>query len=254
MNRLSKAELITVLEVISDCTRCKSSESFLEIASKVSDLLQADRLVFLSSRNGFPAVPTSVKEMNISYPTEWTDIYRFRNYLAIDPIVNSGKIGLLYWKDVYKELPPDREFYSQAKSFGLANGFSHIISNQQIFGLMSVAGGELVNSPCNRAILNNLAPHLHQLVLYLTHQKEKVNLPRLTPREREVLLWAMEGKSNWEISVVLGIGRESVKGHIANILRKLNASNRTHAVAIALQNDLLFPSGMPKNSLSLEED
>ncbi len=249
MNLLSKAELITVLEVITDCTHCKSSESFLEIAAKVSDLLQADRLVFLSSRNGFPSVPASVQEINISYPTEWTDIYRSRNFLAIDPIVISGKTGLLYWKDVYKEIPPDREFYSQAKSFGLENGFSHIISNQQIFGLMSVAGGELANSPRSRAILNNLAPHLHQLVLYLTQQKEKANLPRLTPREREVLLWAMEGKSNWEISVVLGIGRESVKGHIANILRKLNASNRTHAVAIALQNGLLFPSGMPKNSL-----
>jgi len=109
---------------------------------------------------------------------------------------------------------------------------------------MSVAGKELVDSPRNQAIINNLAPHLHQLVLSLTHQKEKANLPRLTPREREVLLWAMEGKSNWEISVVLGIGRESVKGHIANILRKLNASNRTHAVAIALQNDLLFPAGI----------
>ncbi|HFD32228.1 MAG TPA: LuxR family transcriptional regulator [Gammaproteobacteria bacterium] len=244
MNMLSKSELITVLEIISDCTRCETTQTFFEITSKVSNLLQADRLVFLSSRNGFPSVPASVKEINISYPTDWTDTYRAQNFLAIDPIILSGKTGLLYWKDVYREIPPDREFYSQAKSYGLANGFSHIISNQQIFGLMSVAGKELVNSPRNQAILNNLAPHLHQLVLSLTHQKEKANLPRLTPREREVLLWAMEGKSNWEISVVLGIGRESVKGHIANILRKLNASNRTHAVAIALQNDLLFPAGI----------
>lgn len=49
----------------------------------------------------------------------------------------------------------------------------------------------------------------------------------------------MEGKTNWEISVILGIGQESIKGHVAHILHKLDASNRAHAVAIALQNDLL---------------
>jgi DNA-binding CsgD family transcriptional regulator len=245
MNALSKAELTVLLEIILDCTSCENINEFFNIASRVSDLLQSEQLVFLSSKDGFPRTPEKVKEINISYSTEWISIYRSQNFIAIDPIFNSGKTGLLYWEDIYKETLPDPEFTSQAKFFGLENGFSHIISTQQIFGLLSVAGGGMVNSSRNRTILNNLAPHLHQLVLYLTHKKEKSGLSCLTLREREVLLWTMEGKSNWEISVVLGISRESVKWHIANILRKLNASNRTHAVAIALQNDLLFPFGMP---------
>ena len=241
MNVLNKAELRAVLEIISACTGCEDIKGFFCIASKVSNLLQSEQLVFLSSKDGFPRTPKIVKEINISYSTEWTAIYRSQNFIAIDPVFNSGKIGLLYWKDIYKEIPPDPEFSSQAQSFGLGNGFSHIISTQRIFGLLSIAGDDLVNSPRSRAILNNLAPHLHQLVFNLAHKKEKSCLARLTPREREVLLWTMEGKSNWEISVVLGISQESVKWHMANILRKLNASNRTHAVAIALQNDLLFP-------------
>jgi DNA-binding CsgD family transcriptional regulator len=53
----------------------------------------------------------------------------------------------------------------------------------------------------------------------------------------------MEGKTNWEISVILGISQESIKDYMTNILQKLDASNRAHAVAIALQNDLLLPSG-----------
>jgi len=148
---------------------------------------------------------------------------------------------LLYWKDIYKEIIPDQEFYSQAKSFGLANGFSHIISGREIFGLMSVAGNEVVNSSRNRTIIRNIAPHFHQLVQYLALKQVRNNLPKLTIREREVLLWTMEGKSNWEISIILGISHETVKDHIANILRKLDASNRAHAVAIALQYNLLFP-------------
>lgn len=249
MKALSKRELTALLEIISDCTNCESIETFYTIAPKIGNLLQSDHIVFLSSKKDFSSTPISIQEINVSYPAEWTDIYRSQNYTEIDPIITLGQTGLLYWKDIYDNIPPNQEFYSQAKSFGLANGFSHIISNQQMFGLLSVAGDGIVNSSRNRVILNNLAPHFHQLVQYLTHKQAKENIPKLTAREREVLLWAMEGKSNWEISVILGISQESIKGHIANILRKLDATNRAHAVAIALQYNLLFsPEMSAKNS------
>ncbi len=99
---------------------------------------------------------------------------------------------------------------------------------------MSVADEKPANSPRSRAIINNLAPHFHQLVRLLTHKQARENVLKLTPREREVLLWAMEGKSNWEISIILGISQESIKGHIANILRKLEASR-----AVPMQSPLL---------------
>jgi LuxR family quorum sensing-dependent transcriptional regulator len=241
---LSKTELVALLEVISDCANCDSMEMFFAVTSKLENLLQAGHIVFLSSKKDFPSTAETIQEINVSYPADWTEIYRSQNYTEVDPLISSGRTGLLYWKDVYKKIPPDQEFYSQAKSFGLGNGFSHIISNQQIFGLISVADEKLANSPRSRAIINNLAPHFHQLVQLLTHKQARENVPKLTPREREVLLWAMEGKSNWEISVILGISQESIKGHIANILRKLEASSRAHAVAIAMQYDLLFPFGV----------
>ncbi len=240
MNDLCKTELVVLLEIISDCVNCDSMEIFFAITSKLENLLQSGHIVFLSSKKDFPRTPVAIQEINVSYPAEWTDIYRSQNYTEVDPLISSGQTGLVYWKDLYNKIPPDQEFYSQAKSFGLGNGFSHIISNQKLFGLMSVADEKLANSPRNRAIINNLVPHFHQLVQFLTHKQARENVPKLTTREREVLLWAMEGKSNWEISIVLGISQESIKGHIANILRKLDASNRAHAVAIALQYDLLF--------------
>jgi LuxR family quorum sensing-dependent transcriptional regulator len=241
MNDLCKTELVVLLEIISDCVTCDSMKKFFAITSKLENLLQAGHIVFLSSKKNFSSTHEAIQEINVSYPVEWTDIYRSQNYTGVDPLIKSGQTGLVFWKDLYGKIPPDQEFYSQAKSFGLGNGFSHIISNQKLYGLMSVADEKLAASPRNRAIINNLAPHCHQLVQFLTHKQARENVPQLTPREREVLLWAMEGKSNWEISIVLGISQESIKGHIANILRKLDASNRAHAVAIALQYDLLFP-------------
>jgi transcriptional regulator EpsA len=61
----------------------------------------------------------------------------------------------------------------------------------------------------------------------------------LTEREREILRWAREGKSNLEIGAALDISALTVKNHIQKILRKLSASNRAHAVALAMSQGLL---------------
>jgi transcriptional regulator EpsA len=56
----------------------------------------------------------------------------------------------------------------------------------------------------------------------------------VTERERQILLWVREGKSNHQIAEVLGISPLTVKNHVQKILRKLGASNRAQAVAEAL--------------------
>lgn len=181
MQRLSKAELVSVLEIISDCVTCTSIDGVFDIANKVSDLLQLGNIVFLSSRLDFPSEPAAIQEINISYPTEWADIYRSQNFVQVDPIISTRRSGLLYWDEVYREFPPGQEFYAQAKSFGLSNGFSHIHSDKNLFGLMSVADRKLRNSERSRVILNAIAPHFHQLIAKLVHQKACQRLPRLTP-------------------------------------------------------------------------
>jgi DNA-binding NarL/FixJ family response regulator len=61
----------------------------------------------------------------------------------------------------------------------------------------------------------------------------------LSHREREVLARMAEGKSNREIAGQLGITEATVKCHVSVILARLNASDRTQAVVIALQRGLL---------------
>jgi transcriptional regulator EpsA len=61
-----------------------------------------------------------------------------------------------------------------------------------------------------------------------------VATPGITERERQILQWVCEGKSNAQIAEVLGISALTVKNHMQKILRKLRASNRAHAVAQAL--------------------
>jgi transcriptional regulator EpsA len=56
----------------------------------------------------------------------------------------------------------------------------------------------------------------------------------ITERERQILGWVREGKSNQEIGKLLCISALTVKNHVQKILRKLNAANRAQAVARAM--------------------
>jgi DNA-binding NarL/FixJ family response regulator len=68
-----------------------------------------------------------------------------------------------------------------------------------------------------------------------TEIAEHVADDALTEREVEVLRGVAGGKSNKTIASELGISEGTVKTHMKSILPKLDASDRTHAVMIALK-------------------
>ena len=61
----------------------------------------------------------------------------------------------------------------------------------------------------------------------------------LTSREIDVLRLIAGGNANKEIGVQLSITEETVKGHVKNILAKLEANDRTHAVTIGLKRGII---------------
>ena len=61
----------------------------------------------------------------------------------------------------------------------------------------------------------------------------------LTVREIEVLRLIATGNANKEIGAKLSVGEDTVKRHVTNILGKLNANDRTHAVTIALKRGII---------------
>jgi DNA-binding NarL/FixJ family response regulator len=61
----------------------------------------------------------------------------------------------------------------------------------------------------------------------------------LTPREIDVLRLIAGGNANKEIAAQLSVTEETVKGHVKNILAKLGASDRTHAVTIGLKRGVI---------------
>ena len=61
----------------------------------------------------------------------------------------------------------------------------------------------------------------------------------LTAREVEVLRLSAGGNANKEIASQLSITEETVKGYVKNILVKLSAKDRTHAVTIGLKRGVI---------------
>ena len=61
----------------------------------------------------------------------------------------------------------------------------------------------------------------------------------LSTREIDVLRLIGTGNSNKQIADKLDIGETTVKNHISNILSKLDANDRAHAVTIALQRGII---------------
>ena len=61
----------------------------------------------------------------------------------------------------------------------------------------------------------------------------------LSAREIEVLRLVSGGNANKEIAAQLSITEETVKGHVKNILAKLGANDRTHAVTIGLKRGII---------------
>jgi DNA-binding NarL/FixJ family response regulator len=61
----------------------------------------------------------------------------------------------------------------------------------------------------------------------------------LTPREVEVLSFVAKGLANKDIANHLGTASGTIKMHVQNIIGKLGAADRTHAVTIALERGIL---------------
>ena len=83
----------------------------------------------------------------------------------------------------------------------------------------------------------NLIPALNSRLINRDMDREK--LASLTKREVEILTQVACGMFNKEIAVNLNISERTVKNHISNIFKKIDASDRTQAAVFAISNNIV---------------
>jgi len=251
LDLISKKELVDLLEIIHQCTLCNNPNEFHGIIKKACSLLSANSAIlceFLSEKNGLQPIRVN----NVNFPEEWVELYAQNELWKIDPIMQEScrNQGLQYWHNTYAKFGPQPEFLSCAEDVGLKRGFTFTgwQSAPKSIEILSLAGNEINNSHQTNLVLERLAPHLFMLLKRLTPmdlpQQPAEKFSNLTPREREVLNWIKEGKTSWEVSIILSISERTVNFHIRNIKGKLNAVSRGQAVAQAISQGIAYSTDL----------
>ena len=222
--------------------QAESADDLQEIIEALRDQFGVDHIVYhwVNSNGEQYGVGT--------YSDEWVSQYLNKNYLRIDPVIQgcSQRFHPTDWKQLDWSSKSARAFYKDAVDHGIGNqGFSIPIRgpNGQ-FALFSLS--------CNcsdqdwsdfterfRRDLILLAHFFNQTALTLEPDRQPEAVPKLSPREADVLTLLATGHSRSQVANTLQISEHTLRAYIESARFKLRALNTTHAVARALHRGLI---------------
>jgi LuxR family quorum sensing-dependent transcriptional regulator len=193
---------------------------------------------------GLPSPGTSLSDLTVAngWPPEWFELYTRENFSVMDPVPKYGASTLqpFEWSEAHydKESNPAAHLVmTRAAEFRLMEGYCIPLHYDEGGAVISMATEQLNIDPVAKSALQLIGVYAHNRIRSLGRPTSERAL--LTAREREVLRWAADGKTSWEVSVILRISERTVKFHLIQASRKLNAVNRTSAVAKALARGLI---------------
>ena len=122
-----------------------------------------------------------------------------------------------------------------------------VSEDQKIVSGLKIGADDYIVKPF---VLPNLLARIEAVLRRSNWQKDvntktekslnkSVNIELLTPKEKEVLALVAKGASNQEIADKLCVRDVTVKTHLNSVFKKLKVTNRTQAVLLAMQIDLI---------------
>jgi DNA-binding CsgD family transcriptional regulator len=181
--------------------------------------------------------------MTSNFPRSWQEHYLRQGYQAIDPTIEHAKTSVmpLTWSSALFDPALARD----AREVGFNHGWTQPLRDANgKFGVLTLARSQGAISADELEAKLPMMQWLAQVVharLFRTFVARHRNecSTRLTEREIEILRMASEGGTAGEIAALTGVGERTVNFHIGNIISKLGATNKTHAVALAMRLGLL---------------
>jgi LuxR family quorum-sensing system transcriptional regulator CciR len=178
-----------------------------------------------------------------NYPAEWVEFFDKNRLGVSDPIHRASQVTSIgfRWNRVSTMIPltpGDHAVLDRARTHGLGEGFT-VPANVpgEAHGSCSFV------APSGEPIPDGKLP-LAQLVgafafecarrLWRIRRGDTAPAPRLTDRQRDCLLWVARGKTDWEISRILGISQETVIQHLKLGRERYGVQKRTSLLILAL--------------------
>jgi DNA-binding CsgD family transcriptional regulator len=228
-------------ELLGKLMACTTIESLTVVVQTAAERLGFEHWIYGAL---MPISPTRTEEFVINgYPEEWRQHYLQAHYTFADPTVRYARENAVpsLWDDLATRSALSgqgnraKTIFNEARAFGLAKGVCIPLHGLGcIFGMMSYASSDprhpiMESSVHAEATL--LATYVHQVASLLISRPHAETLRPLSPRERECLKWAAEGKNSWEIGHLLKSSERTAIFHLTNVTEKLGVMNRQQAVA-----------------------
>lgn len=177
-----------------------------------------------------------------NYPGHWEEWFDERALGRFDPIHRASHVANIgfTWSCVPQMIQltrGDQEVLRQARRFGIGDGFT----------VPAHVPGEY-NGSCSFAVAHDGPfPHEHKLAAQLVgglafETARRIAQPRrapqptmpMTDRQRDCVLWAARGKTDWEISRILGVSHDTVIQHLKHARQRYGVQKRAHLAVMAL--------------------
>ena len=245
---LSRTDFVNALDLVEAASNTGTEQQFRHLIHLMSKLIPLEKMhvcvVNLDEQSRVNGFSRNIFINN--YPVEYLNEYMAQGYARVDAlldaIIRTGRP--LIWNQMRKRFnsKEQQHLYARADAYGLRDGFSfgarfsHAPSASAFSGVCD--RNELMRHQRHVAVIDYLTPHLHSALARIQFGLLK-ETPLLTEPEREAINWAKYGKTDTEISLRMGVSARTVKFHLENVMRKLEAHNRVHATAIALSQGLI---------------
>lgn len=181
--------------------------------------------------------------MTSNFPRSWQEHYLRQGYHAIDPTIEHAKTSVLplTWSSALFDSALARD----ARAIGLNHGWTQPLRDANgKFGVLTLARSQgaisVEEQESKRPMMRWLAQVVHARLFreFLARHRNECGI-RLTEREIEILRLASEGGTAGDISALTGVAERTINFHIANAIAKLGATNKTHAVTLAIRLGLI---------------
>lgn len=188
---------------------------------------------------------------------EWKQTYIQKKYWKIDTriIVARKQIAPFHWS----ELPHRSDFISSDVMRGIWDGMTVPVHGpNHFFGFLHFTyrpEQKKISSWLQyiQPFIVYLAQHIIEaesvLLSPLFFNSSKNSSVALTGQQRKCLAWAAEGKTTEEIALILDISVSTINKHLDSASEILNANNRTHAIAKAVDGNLIALEYKKKSSI-----
>jgi LuxR family transcriptional regulator, quorum-sensing system regulator CciR len=176
-----------------------------------------------------------------NYPAGWAEWFDEQSLGTTDPVHRASNITSVgfAWSNLAEMIAlteEDRSVLERARGHGIGDGFTipaHVPGEAHGSCSFACARGDLFSEE-HLPLLQLVGAFAFEAARRMRRKRFAPGPVRLTDRQRECVVWAARGKSDWEIAQILGISHDTVIEHLRHARERYGVGKRTLVAVHAL--------------------